>query len=63
MTHGTNAGACHCDLAGLRPYHNPVRPHLGLDGRMPGEAAGIRIEDGNKRKTRIQAATKAEAAA
>ena len=50
-------------LAGLRVYHNHVRPHLGLDGQTPGEAAGIRIEGDNKWKTMIQAAAKAEAAA
>ena len=49
-------------LAGLRLYHNHVRPHLGLPGNMaPGEAAGIHIEglpQTNKWKTMIQAAAK-----
>ena len=46
-------------LAGLRVYHNHVRPHLGLpDGQTPGEAAGIHIEGDNKWKTMIQAAAK-----
>ena len=50
-------------LAGLRIYHNHVRPHPGLpDGQTPGEAAGIKIEGDNKWKTIIQAAAKAEAA-
>ena len=44
-------------LAGLRLYHNHVRPHLGLpDNMTPSEAAGIRIEGDNKWKTMIQAA-------
>lgn len=47
-------------LAGLRVYHNHVRPHLGLeDGQTPGEAAGITIEGDDKIKTIIQAAAKA----
>ena len=46
-------------LAGLRIYHNHVRPHQGLpDGQTPGEAAGIKIEGDNKWKTIIQAAAK-----
>ena len=49
--------------SGLRIWHNHVRPHLGLpDGQTPGEAAGIRIEGGNKWKTIIQAAAKSKAA-
>ena len=46
-------------LSGLRIYHNHVRPHLGLDGKTPGEAAGIHIKGSNKWKTMIQAAVKA----
>ena len=49
-------------LTGLRLYYNCVRPHLGLNGKTPAEAAGIRIEGDNKWKTIIQAAAKAEAA-
>ena len=46
-------------LAGLRLYHNHVRPHQGLpDKTTPGEAAGIRIEGDNKWKTIIQNAAK-----
>ena len=46
-------------LTGLRLYHNHVRPHQGLPGKTtPGEAAGIRIEGDNKRKTIIQNAAK-----
>ena len=45
-------------LTGLRLYYNCVRPHLGLNGKTPAEAAGIRIEGDNKWKTIIQAAAK-----
>lgn len=48
-------------LTGLQLYHNFVRPHLGLNGRTPGEAAGISIRGDNKWKTLIQAAAKADA--
>ena len=34
-------------LSGLQVYHNHVRPHLALEGRTPGEAAGIHVEGGN----------------
>ena len=47
-------------LTGLRLYHNHVRPHLGLGGKTPGEAAGIHIEGNNKWKTLIQAAARQE---
>ena len=45
-------------LTGFWLYCNHLRPHLGLDGQTPGEAAGIHIEGGNKWKTMIQAAAK-----
>ena len=45
-------------LTGLRIYHNHVRPHPGLDGKTPGEMAGIHIEGNNLWKTIIQNATK-----
>ncbi len=48
-------------LTGLRLYHNFVRPHLGLGGKTPAEAAGIHIEGDNKWKTLIQAAAKTAA--
>ena len=44
-------------LTGLRIYHNHVRPHLRLDGKTPGEMAGIKIEGSNRWKTIIQNAT------
>lgn len=46
-------------LAGLRIYHNHVRPHLGLESHIaPGEAAGTTIEGNDKILTMIQAAAK-----
>ena len=45
-------------LTGLRIYHNHVKPHLGLEGKTPGEVAGIHIEGNNPWKTIIQAAAK-----
>ena len=44
-------------LTGLRIYHNHVRLHLGLDGKTPGEVAGIHIEGSNKWKAIIQNAS------
>ena len=46
-------------LVGLRLYRNHVRPHHDLNGKTPSEAAGIRIEGGNKWKIMIQATAKA----
>ena len=46
-------------ITGLRTYHNFVRSHLGLpENQTPAEAAGIHMQDTNKLKTLIQAATK-----
>ena len=44
-------------LKGLRIHHNFIRPHLGLDGKTPGEVAGIKIEGTNKVQTIIQNAS------
>ena len=41
-------------------YNNHVRPHLGLDGKTSGEAAGIRIGVPNKWKTMIQTTVKTQ---
>lgn len=49
-------------IAGLRLYHNFVRPHQGLPGHTtPAEAAGIHIQGDNKWLTLIQAAAKSAA--
>ena len=34
--------------AGYQIYHNYVRPHMGLDGKTPAEAAGIEIQGKDK---------------
>lgn len=44
-------------LEGYQIYHNYFRPHEGLDGQTPAEAANIRIEGKNKWITLIQNAT------
>lgn len=41
-------------LPGYRIYHNYLRPHEGLKGRTPAQAAGITIEGENKWLTLIQ---------
>jgi putative transposase len=41
-------------LAGYQIYHNFVRPHEGLDGKTPAEAAGVEINGKNKWITIIQ---------
>jgi len=35
-------------LKGLQIYHNFIRPHEGLEGKTPAEAAGITVEGENK---------------
>jgi len=45
-------------IAGIRLYHNYVRPHMGLDGDTPAERAGIEIRGRNKWQTIIQNAAK-----
>lgn len=46
-------------LPGYQIYHNYMRPHEGLDGKTPADAAGISIEGQNKWLTLIQNASKA----
>ena len=46
-------------LTGYQQYHNYFRPHEGLNGQTPADAAGIKIEGDNKWLTVIQNATKA----
>jgi transposase-like protein len=41
-------------LTGMQIYHNYVRSHMGLKGRTPSEAAGIRVEGEDKWLTLIQ---------
>ena len=41
-------------FSGYQMYHNFLRPHMGLDGKTPAEACGIKIEGDNKWMTIIQ---------
>jgi transposase-like protein len=45
-------------LSGYQIYHNYVRPHEGLEGKTPAEAAGIDVRGQNKWVTIIQNASK-----
>ena len=42
---------------GYQIYHNYLRPYMGLDGKTPSEACGIKIEGSNKWLTLIQNAS------
>jgi hypothetical protein len=39
---------------GSQIYHNYIRPHMGLEGKTPAEACGIKIQGDNKWLTLIQ---------
>jgi len=41
-------------LKGYQIYHNFVRPHMGLEGKTPAEAAGITVDGSDKWLTIIQ---------
>jgi hypothetical protein len=41
-------------IKGFQLYHNFFRPHMGLSGKTPAEAAGIKIEGENPWVTVIQ---------
>lgn len=45
-------------LKGTQIYHNFIKPHMGLDGRTPAEAAGIEVTGDNKWLTLIQNASR-----
>jgi len=45
-------------ITGMRIHHNFIRSHMGLDGKTPAEACGIKIEGNNKWITLIQNASK-----
>jgi len=45
-------------LTGYQIYHNYVRPHKGLNGKTPAEAAGISVQGIDKWMTLIQNATR-----
>jgi hypothetical protein len=44
-------------IEGQRMYYNHIRPHQGLNGKTPAEAAGIGTEGENKWLTLIQNAS------
>jgi transposase-like protein len=45
-------------IDGYRIFHNYVRPHMGLGGKTPAEAAGIEVKGSDKWLTIIQNASK-----
>ena len=45
-------------LRGYQIFHNYIREHEGLNGKIPAEACGIEIKGKNKWKTLIQNASK-----
>jgi len=45
-------------IAGMQIFHNFIRPHMGLGGRTPADAAGIKVEGQNPWLTLIQNASK-----
>ena len=45
-------------IDGYQLFHNYIRPHMGLDGKTPAEACGIKIEGENKWMTLIQNASR-----
>jgi transposase-like protein len=47
-------------LEAMRIYYNYIKPHMGLDGKTPAEASGIKIEGNNKWKTIMKNASKAK---
>jgi len=44
-------------IAGIRLYHNYVRPHTSLDGQTPADKAGITIKGDDKWRTLIENAS------
>jgi len=47
-------------LKGMQIHHNFIKPHMGLNGKTPAEAAGIKVEGENKWLTIIQNASRSE---
>jgi putative transposase len=41
-------------LDGYRIFHNHMRPHMGLGGKTPAEACGIKVKGKDKCLTLIQ---------
>jgi hypothetical protein len=45
-------------LQGYQLFHNYIRPHEALDGKIPYEMCGLKVEGENKWKTLMQNASK-----
>lgn len=45
-------------ISGMQIHHNFIRGHMGLDGKTPAEASGVKVEGANKWLTLIQNAKK-----
>jgi len=45
-------------LTGYKIFHNYIRSHSALDGKIPSDVAGIKIEGNNRWMTLIQNASK-----
>ena len=45
-------------LRGVQIFHNYIKPHEGLEGKTPADAAGIKVEGENKWLTLIQNASR-----
>jgi hypothetical protein len=45
-------------IGGMQIFHNYFRSHMGLNGKTPAEAAGIKIEGENPWITMIQNASR-----
>jgi len=49
-------------LTGYQIFHNYIRPHEWLDGKIPSEACGIKVEGQDKWKTIVENANRDRAA-
>ena len=47
-------------ITGMQIRHNFIRKHMGIDGKTPAEASGVKIEGDNKWITLIQNASKSQ---
>jgi hypothetical protein len=45
-------------LKGIQIHHNFIKPQMGLAGKTPAKAAGIKVEGNDKWKTLIQNASR-----
>ena len=47
-------------ISGIQIHHNFIRFHMGIDGKTPSEASGVKIKGNNKWITLIQNAKKSQ---